>query len=236
MALLEIIPDTNPLMRKTCKRVQRVDDKMRKLVDDMYETMVDGWGIGLAAIQVSVRKRFFIYEIPKRPVKGYETCPPDLDDVDEDNPDRTEDQVEPEEVDDAQDEEESEAGYTGDFTVCINPRITAREGKIIEEECLSRPGWVAKVERDYRITFQAYDLDMQKFERTVQGLEARCVQHETDHLDGILFTDRCIAGSLREVTSVELLEEEEIEPTDELEIDDEEEHAIELEDSSVAGD
>ncbi len=253
MPLLDILPDTDPLMRKTCKRVRRVDEKFRELVDDMYETMVDGWGIGLAAIQIGLRKRFFIYEIPKRPIKGFETCPPDPDlaedetgepeEVDEpDVPEETVDSVDPEDPEDSEesddsDDEEPSAGYTGEYLVCINPRVTAREGKVIEEEgCLSRSGWVAKVERDFRITFQAYDLDMNKFERTVEGLEARCVLHEIDHLDGILFTDRAIPDTLREVTDEEPEEAGDDESQEEASEKVEEEHAIELEDSTVAGD
>jgi peptide deformylase len=237
MVLLEILPDTDPLMRKTCKRIRKVDNELRQLVDDMYETMVDGWGIGLAAIQVGVRKRLFIYEIPKREIRGYETCPPDPDvDTGEEVENTPEPDPEPGPSDTEEEESGPYAGYTGDYTVCINPRITAREGKVIDEEgCLSKSGWVAKVERDYRVTFQAFDINMKKFERTVEGMEARCVQHEIDHLDGILFTDRCQAGTLREVTAEELEEDEEGTEAD-AEVTEESEAAVELEDSTVAGD
>jgi len=214
MALIPILPDTNPIMRKNSHRIRHVDDGLRKLTEDMYETMTNGWGVGLAAIQVSERKRLFIYEIPNREVKGYETCLRDV--APKDNPDEeeieaeveiSEDSVEPGDEED-EEEEEYDPGYTGDYTVCINPRIISREGAIIDEEgCLSKAGWVAKVERAYRVTFQAYDLEMEKFERTVTGLEARCVQHEIDHLDGILFTDRALPDTLREV--LESIDDEE---------------------------
>ena len=222
MALIEILPDSNPVMRKTCRKVKHVDTELRKLVEDMYETMVENFGIGLAAPQVGVLKRFFIYEIPKRELRGYETCLPDgaaarqvdgepeveqaasTEPIREEAPDEAVNQPDDELIDEDQDEDEDEDaedwGYTGVYTVCINPRIISREGVLIEEEgCLSKGGWVAKVERAFRVTFQAYDLDMNKFEKTVEGLEARCILHETDHLDGILFTDRAIPGSLREV-------------------------------------
>lgn len=194
MAILRIIPDSDPFLRKTSKRVKHVDDSLRKLVEDMYQTMVENWGIGLAAIQVGVPKRLFIYEIPQRELKGYEAC----DSAPEGN--------------DRQGEQESagnyrQDGYTGNYTVCINPKIIAREGLFIDEEgCLSRPGWLAKVERAIKVTFEAFDLDMRKFQRTVEGMEARCIQHEIDHLDGILFTDRAVPGSLREVKEEELEE------------------------------
>ena len=74
MAILEILPDTHPSLRKTGTRVKRVDDRLRELASNMYETMVENWGIGLAAVQVGQNKRLFIYEIPKRELKGYETC------------------------------------------------------------------------------------------------------------------------------------------------------------------
>jgi len=180
-----------------------VDDKLRKIVADMYETMVKNWGVGLAAIQVGVAKRLFIYEIPKREMTGYETCPTPK----EKSEGESEGSLSSEEA-------EEEGGYTGNYTVCINPRIISKEGSYIEEEgCLSKVGWVAKVERAIKVTFEAYDLEMKRFERTVEGLEARCVQHEIDHLDGILFTDRAIPGTLREIT------EEELEESESLQID-----------------
>jgi len=218
MALIEILPDSNPVMRKTCRKIKHVDDELRQLIEDMYETMVDKYGIGLAACQVGVTRRFFIYEVPKRDLKGYETCRPDEgvetddenDPVDEEKISESSDEPEIDEVEETDDEEEDEEdwGYTGDYTVCINPRIISREGVVIDDEgCLSKSGWMAKVERAYRVTFQAYDIDMEKFERTVEGLEARCILHETDHLDGILFTDRAEPGTLKEIS--ELKDEDE---------------------------
>ena len=199
MALLEILPDSDPIMRKTSRRIKRVDKGLRQLVEDMYETMAQNWGIGLAAIQVGVKKRLFVYEIPKRETRGYETCPPEgVKDEDE----RESDDASAEEQEDANDETPKlDPGYTGEYTVCINPKIISREGSFIDDEgCLSREGWVAKVERAYEVTFQAYDLDMNLFEKTVTGLEARCVQHEIDHMDGILFTDRAQKDTLREIS------------------------------------
>jgi len=223
MALLEILPDSNPVMRKTSRRVRRVDDKLRRLVEDMYQTMVENWGVGLAAIQVGVRKRLFIYEIPRREMRGYETCRRDSSiRVRETGHD------EPEEEQGGPEAETVDPGYTGDFTVCINPKIISRDGSYIDDEgCLSKLGWMAKVERAYEVTFQAYDLDMKPFERTVTGLEARCIQHEIDHMDGILFTDRATPGTLREIT------EEEEEQVEDRMLGSEDAPAEELEDSAV---
>ena len=76
-------------------------------------------------------------------------------------------------------------------TVVLNPEISDREGKITwEEGCLSVPDFSANVDRDARITLRGSDLDGNPIEETVEGLRAVCIQHEVDHLDGILFIDR----------------------------------------------
>jgi len=207
MPLLDVVQDTEPIMRKTSRKIKYVDDDLRQLVSDMYETMVENWGVGLAAVQVGVLKRLFIYEIPKREVHGYETCRPDESLLEDQE---VTDEVADDATGDEPDDEEPDPGYTGEYNVCINPRIISREGSFIDDEgCLSKAGWMAKVERAYQVTFQAYDLEMNRFERTVTGLEARCVLHETDHLDGILFTDRAVPGTLREISDEEIDEEAE---------------------------
>ena len=76
-------------------------------------------------------------------------------------------------------------------TVVLNPEISDREGKIIwEEGCLSVPDYEANVERDEKITLRGMDLDGNPIEERAEGLRAVCIQHEVDHLDGILFIDR----------------------------------------------
>ena len=76
-------------------------------------------------------------------------------------------------------------------TVVLNPEISDREGKITwEEGCLSVPDFTANVDRDARITLRGSDLDGNPIEENVEGLRAVCIQHEVDHLDGILFIDR----------------------------------------------
>jgi peptide deformylase len=74
--------------------------------------------------------------------------------------------------------------------VIINPEISDREGKIVwEEGCLSVPDYAANVERDAKITLRGIDLDENPIEETAEGLRAVCIQHEVDHLDGVLFID-----------------------------------------------
>lgn len=225
MDILEILPDSDLILRKTSRRVTHVDGNLKKLITDMYDTMVTKKGIGLSAIQVGMLKRFFVYEIPvlvEEEIEGnpgaelgetsqadevnHETEPCKISEAAE-NPGKDESE---DENDKSENDKEISCVYTGDYFVCINPRIISKEGSVIDDEgCLSREGWHAKVERAINVTFQAYDIEMKKFVKTVSGLEARCVQHEIDHLDGILFTDRAEEGTLREITDTENGESEE---------------------------
>jgi peptide deformylase len=89
------------------------------------------------------------------------------------------------------DTEWSDDGIEKNPTVVINPEISDREGKIIwEEGCLSVPDYTANVDRDAKITLRGSDLDGNIIEEAVEGLRAVCIQHEVDHLDGVLFIDR----------------------------------------------
>ena len=89
------------------------------------------------------------------------------------------------------DTEWNEEGGERHPTVVINPEISDREGRITwEEGCLSVPDYTATVERDERITLRGHDLDGKPIEEHAEGLRAVCIQHEVDHLDGILFIDR----------------------------------------------
>ena len=89
------------------------------------------------------------------------------------------------------DTEWSNEGVGKNPTVVLNPEISDREGEISwEEGCLSVPDYVANVDRHAKITLHASDLDGNPIEETVEGLRAVCIQHEVDHLDGILFIDR----------------------------------------------
>lgn len=126
--------------------MERADDELRRLVDDMFETMYAAEGIGLAAPQIGVGKRLFVMDVR--------------------DPD-----VEPRAV--------------------INPVIVERNGKERSEEgCLSLPGLVGTVDRSARIVMGGEDLDGNAIRVEAEGILARCIQHEIDHVDGILFIDR----------------------------------------------
>lgn len=145
MPLLDILKIPDPRLRHKCEPVQAVNDETRQLVDDMFETMYDAPGIGLAAAQINVQQRIFVMDI-------------------------SEDKSEPQ--------------------AFINPVITHKEGKeVMQEGCLSIPDVYADVERAEKITVEALDKDGNAFKKDLDGLEAVCVQHEIDHLDGVLFID-----------------------------------------------
>lgn len=161
MALRKVLIEGDPALRKKCRAVSRFDDRLAQTVADMFETMRAEEGLGLAAPQVGVLRRYFV-----------------MDQMDEDgaiNPD---------------------AGR-----VFINPEITEREGEQRGPEgCLSLPGLVGTVTRPHRVTVTALDLAGEPFTATYEGLAARCVCHEIDHLDGILYRD-VAEGALRPVTA-----------------------------------
>lgn len=143
---LIILPD--PLLRQVSTSIERVDADLRKLVDDMLETMYEAPGIGLAAIQVGVPRRLLVIDISK--------------------------------------EDEGKRPL-----VFINPEIIASsdERSVYEEGCLSIPDYYAEVERPASVTVKSIDRDGKEQVTVAEGLLATCLQHEIDHLNGILFID-----------------------------------------------
>lgn len=143
---LIILPD--PLLRQVSTSIERVDADLRKLVDDMLETMYEAPGIGLAAIQVGVPRRLLVIDISK--------------------------------------EDEGKRPL-----VFINPEIitSSDERSVYEEGCLSIPDYYAEVERPASVTVKSIDRDGKEQVTVAEGLLATCLQHEIDHLNGILFID-----------------------------------------------
>lgn len=148
MAIREIIEAPDPRLKVISESVEVVDDDLRRLMDDMVETMYAAPGIGLAAIQVGVPKRVLVLDI-------------------------------------SNDEEEPNPRYF------VNPEIvwTSDELAIYNEGCLSLPEYYAEVERPAacRVEYLDYDGNRQTLEAS--GLLSTCIQHEYDHLEGILFVD-----------------------------------------------
>jgi peptide deformylase len=148
MAVRPIIVLPDPRLRVVSEPVKKVDGELRKLVDDMFETMYDAPGIGLAAIQVGVPKRVVTADLAKK-----------------DEPRNPQ--------------------------VFINPEIvsSSEELSVYEEGCLSIPEIHEDVERPTRVRVRYMDLAGKAQEVEADGLLATCLQHEIDHINGVLFID-----------------------------------------------
>jgi peptide deformylase len=145
MSIREILEFPDPRLRTVAKPVETFDEAIAQLVEDMYETMYEESGIGLAATQVNEHLRILV-----------------MDTSEERNQPRA----------------------------FLNPEIQRAEGhQVYEEGCLSVPGTYAKVERAEEITVRAQNPDGSPFEVSLTGLDAVCLQHEMDHLQGKLFVD-----------------------------------------------
>lgn len=150
MAVLPITVYGDKILRKKVSKVTEVDLKTIELIKNMFDTMRNANGIGLAANQVGANKSIFVIDVSK--VEDYEDIKP---------------------------------------IVAINPKIIKRSEKkvIIEEGCLSIPEVREEVERPESITIVYHDADLQEQTLEADGLLARVMQHEYDHLQGVLFTD-----------------------------------------------
>jgi len=156
MALLPIVEVPDPRLRQISSPVEKVDDEVRALVADMFETMYAAPGIGLAAIQVGVPRRILVIDL-QEPA----------------NP------------------EDPESKPVKDPRVFINPEIVEHSEQDVPytEGCLSVPDQYAEVDRPDRIRAKWLDLDGNPRDEEITGLLATCLQHEMDHLNGILFID-----------------------------------------------
>ncbi len=151
----------SPVLKKKAVAVAAVTPEIRALAADMIETLKAANGLGLAAPQVGESVRIVILD------RGYLAW----DKLPEEERKKTTCRYEPE--------------------VLVNPEIVSGEDSYeIEEGCLSVPGYRAPVKRFARIHYRWQTLDGEERERAAEGLEAVAVQHEMDHLDGILFIDR----------------------------------------------
>ena len=143
---LVILPDSK--LRLISEPIKEVTNEIRRLADDMLETMYDAPGVGLAAIQIGMPLRMVTMDVSK-----------------------SEDEHQP--------------------LVLINPEIVwaSEEKRTYEEGCLSIPEYYEEVERPDRVRFRYVNLQGETVEQDADGLLATCVQHEIDHLNGVLFID-----------------------------------------------
>ena len=148
MSQRKIVIEPDPILRRESEPIEIVDNDLRKLLDDMLETMYAAPGIGLAAVQVGILKRLIVIDISK--------------DKEKKNP-----------------------------LFLINPEIVSKSKNtsIYEEGCLSLPGHFAEIERPAECKINFLDYNGKKKEITAKGLLSTCIQHELDHLNGVLFID-----------------------------------------------
>ncbi|MBI4513310.1 MAG: peptide deformylase [Gemmatimonadetes bacterium] len=146
MSVREIQQFGEPILRQPAAPVEEINADVRRLIDDMFETMRAAQGVGLAANQVGIGLRVFVMDVgdPDYGPRAF-----------------------------------------------VNPVIAERSGGIVVEEgCLSLPGLSAEVERAARVVVEGLDPSGDKVRLEATELAARCIQHEIDHLDGLLFIDR----------------------------------------------
>ncbi|WP_407399679.1 peptide deformylase [Anaerovibrio sp.] len=151
MALLDIVKAGDPVLKQVAQPIEKVDSKLRKLMDNMAETMYKADGVGLAAPQVGQSIRMVVIDV----------------------------------------------GDENGLLTLVNPVITHKEGSVTDSEgCLSVPNVFGDVERAEKVTVEFLNRWGKKKRLTADGLLARCIQHELDHLEGCLFID--IAKSIRQ--------------------------------------
>lgn len=175
MSIKPIITIPDPILREVSKLVERVDDDLQLLLDDMLETMYDAPGIGLAAIQIGIPLRIVTVDVGQRSIDEERGA---------DNTDDIEENSEP-------DEGDQEPSLTPNPLFLINPEIITQseERSVYEEGCLSIPEFYAEVERPAVCRIKYLDRAGKQQELEADDILATCIQHEIDHLDGTLFID-----------------------------------------------
>jgi len=151
MAIRKVRVEDDEILRKMCRPVDVVDDKIKELVADMIDTMHEQDGVGLAAPQVGILKRVVVIDL-----------------YDDNGP-----------------------------YVLINPEIIKEKGEQeVDEGCLSFPNKFAKIIRPAEVTVKALDIDGKEYKLKGKGLLAQAISHEVDHLNGVLFVDKIIPGTM----------------------------------------
>jgi len=148
MAIREILKYPNPLLKKRSEEVDQIDGEIKRLVQDMIETMYDAGGVGLAAPQVGISRRVIVVDVSP---------------------------IDPQQA----------------LFAMINPEIVSEEGEVDHEEgCLSVPDCLEKVKRREKVRVRGTSPEGGEVEISGEGILAFALQHELDHLNGILILDR----------------------------------------------
>lgn len=152
MALRNIRQEGDEILKKKSKTVEKIDDKITELIDDMIETMHEYDGLGLAAVQVGVLKQIVVIDLYEEGKKPY---------------------------------------------ILINPIIIEKSGKqTVDEGCLSYPNKFGKIERPKKVTVKALNEKGKEIIIEAEDLLAQAICHELDHLEGEVFIDKIIPGTL----------------------------------------
>ena len=169
MSLLKIITVPDPVLKTVAQPVARVDDTIRKRLEDMRDTMYDAPGIGLAANQVNVLQRLIVCNVQDG---TWEYSGEEKNGV-------------------LRLESQRPAEEKNQPLLMANPVVIweSEQHSVYEEGCLSIPGQYADVERPASVRVKYLDIDNQEQEILAEGLLSHCVQHEIDHLNGVLFID-----------------------------------------------
>ncbi len=145
MAIRNIVKNGDDILRKVCRSQLTFDDRLATILDDMKETMYAAEGVGLAAPQVGILRRYCVIDVGEGIIE------------------------------------------------LINPVIVSTEGEQCDQEgCLSFPGEYGMVSRPEKVTVRAQNRNGENFTVTGEGLLARALCHEIDHLDGIVYKDRLV--------------------------------------------
>ena len=153
MSILKIAKFGHPILLKKTQEVKDIgSEKIKKIIYDMSETMLDYNGVGLAAPQVHINKSIFVFRNPENLKKDSNI----------------------------------------EVSAIINPTIETIGDKKNDdwEGCLSIPGMQGLVRRYSKIKYEGFDIDGNQIQKKAEGLHARVIQHEIDHLDGVLYTER----------------------------------------------
>jgi peptide deformylase len=172
MATLKIVTDDHPTLRKQAHKIKQFDPNLKKLAQDMFETMRAANGVGLAANQIDRLIRLIVVEVTPDP--------------------------------------ESDApGSPAVRLALCNPELVEGKGRQVgPEACLSLPGWIGDVPRYYNVVVKGQTLEGKSTRVKADGYFARVLQHEIDHLNGVLFTDRVEdLSTLRKLSPREAAEE-----------------------------
>jgi peptide deformylase len=159
MAIRIIRQEGDEILKKKSREVEKIDEKVLELIQDMIETMHKLDGVGLAAVQVGILKRIVVIDLYEEGVPPY---------------------------------------------IFINPEIVKEKGEqTVDEGCLSFPNKFAKIVRPKEVTLRALNEKGEKIEVKAKDLLAQAICHEVDHLNGVVFVDKIIPGTLETATPKE---------------------------------